>query len=30
VAELKLGDFIKLLKGLAEDESIVDFFNLVA
>ena len=25
VAELKLGDFIKLLKGLAEDESIVDF-----
>ena len=30
VAELKLGDFIKLLKGLAEDESIADFFNLVA
>ena len=30
VAELKLGDFIKLLKGLAEDESITDFFNLVA
>jgi len=30
VAELKLGDFIKLLKGLTEDESIVDFFNLVA
>lgn len=30
VAELKLEDFIKLLKGLAEDESIASFFNLVA